>query len=270
MQRVAGRGPLTVGRASPTARGGLRVAVARPRNRARLAAGDGVRAAECGQLIAGGGLRLADCGFCRKRLDIMANLQLDSRFLTIICGECRVGERFVARDAGPCDSALWAQWRRYLCYPSSSSYFARIVIGDAPRRLSGLVSRCDTRRILLAALGSLPEIIAKNRRLGCRNRRQGGWQRACARKRPAAGRVAGRLRSRGCCGRRAQKTPGSWSGCRASRASWALCAGVPRVGAGGYETVITTLSKRSSGVSAPSMPSPFCVVCVPGSCDPAL
>ena len=181
----------------------------------------------------------------------MANLQLNSRFLTIICGECRVGERFVARDAGPCDSALWAQWRRYLCYPSSSRYFARIVIGDAPRRLSGLVSRCDTRRILLAALGSLPEIIAKNRRLGCRNRRQGGWQRACARKRPAAGRVAGRLRSRGCCGRRAQKTPGSWSGCRASRASWALCAGVPRVGAGGYETVITTLSKRSSGVSAP-------------------
>lgn len=214
----------------------------------------------------------------------MANLQLNSRFLTIICGECRVGERFVARDAGPCDSALWAQWRRYLCYPSSSRYFARIVIGDAPRRLSGLVSRCDTRRILLAALGSLPEIFAKNRRLGCRNRRQGERERACAQKRPTDRAGGGHQRTKtlaGWAGRRTlavswvlrapcAKTPGSWSGCRACAASWALCASVPRVSAGAYETVITTLSKRSSGVSAPSMPSPSCVVCVPGSCDPAL
>lgn len=216
----------------------------------------------------------------------MANLQLDSRFLTIICGECRVGERFVARDAGPCDSALWAQWRRYLRYPSSSRYFVKIVIGDAPSRLSGLVPGCDTRRKLLAALGSLPEIIAKNRRLGCRNRRRGGWQRACARKRPTdgagvsarkrlqAGRAVGRRHGHSARARALEslsaKAPGSWSGCRACAASWALCAGVPRVGAGGYETVITTLSKRSSWVSAPSMLSPSCVVCVPGSCDPAL
>lgn len=154
-QRVAHRGPCQPNRARRIAGGGGATAQSRPPN--------------CGRRSAGGGLRLADCGFCRKRLDIMANLQLNSRFLTIICGECRVGERFVARDAGPCDSALWAQWRRYLCYPSSSRYFARIVIGDAPRRLSELVSGCDTRRILLAALGSLPEIFAKNRRLGCRN-----------------------------------------------------------------------------------------------------
>lgn len=201
----------------------------------------------------------------------MANLQLDSRFLTIICGECRVGERFVARDAGPCDSALWAQWRRYLCYPSSSRYFARIVIGDSPRRLSELLSGCDTRRILLAALGSLPEIFAKNRRLGCRNRRQGEWQRACAqRKTPGSWSGCRALAVSWVLRAPCAKTPGSWSGCRACAASRALCAGVPRVDAGGYETVITTLSKRSSGVSAPSMPSPSCVVCVPGSCDPAL